>query len=569
MATLEQLERALRNADAAGATEDAQRLAQEIQRMRQEQQPGVAEDIARSIPTGLRAGVELGLGTAGSSRELEQGILEAAGVPSGVRTAARFLNPVTAFAPSTQEIQNLTNRLIGQPRQPETVAGEFARTAGEFAPAALFPPARVGGAARTGIQAGRRILQALIPAFGSEAAGQAARRTVPQLEPAARVAGALGGAVAPGLARRAVTPLPTSPERQRLVQTLARERVPVTAGQATGRQQLQRVERQFGGGAAQRLLEQQGEAFTAAALNRAGIKARRATPEALNKGLTDIGNEFDRLSAGNSLVADSQFADDIVSNLDEYQSTVARANQAPIVEKLSLEAIEKAQRGMSGVEYKKLASNLRRRIRKSGQDPDRQEALIGLSSALDDAMERSIAVSNPADLGAWREARRLYRNFLVIERAATGPGAAAAEGIISPSQLRTAVVSKQGRRGFGLEQGDFAELARAGEGVLRAPSTSGTAENLFARALGGVSPSAAVGGVIGAGVGGAPGAVGGALAGAATQRALGGALLSQPVRRALSNQLLAAQPTTARDQLLRALLARQAIGGAETGGISP
>jgi hypothetical protein len=43
-------------------------------------------------------------------------------------------------------------------------------------------------------------------------------------------------------------------------------------------------------------------------------------------------------------------------------------------------------------------------LRKS--DPVQAQAYRDMQSALDDAMERSIAVNNPGDLGAFREARR-------------------------------------------------------------------------------------------------------------------------------------------------------------------
>lgn len=70
-----------------------------------------------------------------------------------------------------------------------------------------------------------------------------------------------------------------------------------------------------------------------------------------------------------------------------------------------------------------------------------------MRESLDDAMQRSIAQNNPRDLGGWQQARRQYRNMLVVEKAATGAGENAALGLISPSQLRNATV-QQGRRAF-------------------------------------------------------------------------------------------------------------------------
>lgn len=88
--------------------------------------------------------------------------------------------------------------------QPQTTAGEYARTIGEFAPAALSGP---GGLAN-------RIAMATIPAVSSETAGQLTEGTA--LEPYARVAGALaGGYAAHRLTAPRVAPPPTAKEIKR------------------------------------------------------------------------------------------------------------------------------------------------------------------------------------------------------------------------------------------------------------------------------------------------------------------------------------------------------------------
>lgn len=68
--------------------------------------------------------------------------------------------------------------------QPQTTAGEYARTVGEFAPSAVLAPG--GAVAKTA--------QAVVPALTSETAGQLTEDTA--LEPYARILGALGGGVA-------------------------------------------------------------------------------------------------------------------------------------------------------------------------------------------------------------------------------------------------------------------------------------------------------------------------------------------------------------------------------------
>jgi hypothetical protein len=86
-------------------------------------------------------------------------------------------------------------------------------------------------------------------------------------------------------------------------------------------------------------------------------------------------------------------------------------------------------------------------------------------SALDDAMERSIALRNPDDLGAFREARRVYGNFQDVSRAASKlTGENAVQGSISPSRMQTVLSSGNKAEGYAAGQGDLAELTRAGAG---------------------------------------------------------------------------------------------------------
>ena len=140
-----------------------------------------------------------------------------------------FGTPSTEDTPSipwisSQEIEDryLTPN-IGEPYQPQTTAGEYARTAGEFAGAAAFPWAR-----------GARISRTLVPAAASETAGQLTEGT--PYEGAARFACAFAGGVATeaALAQRAANvrrlgqPAPEAPQ-------LEQEFGPMTRGERTGR----------------------------------------------------------------------------------------------------------------------------------------------------------------------------------------------------------------------------------------------------------------------------------------------------------------------------------------------
>jgi hypothetical protein len=137
--------------------------------------------------------------------------------------------------------------------------------------------------------------------------------------------------------------------------------------------------------------------------------------------------------------------------------------------------------------------------------------------------------------------------MMVVEKAATGAGAATAEGLISPSQLRNATVT-QNRRDYARGQGDFADLARSGEAVMKPLPNSGTAprqniQNIMS--------------ILGSVAGGARAGLPGAVAGIAAPAVAGRVLMSRPVQAYLGNQLLPRRPAGNRafDAVRAALLA--------------
>ncbi len=357
--------------------------------------------------------------------------------------------------------------------------------------------------------------------------------------------GTIIGSALPGAAslvgnavRRIVSPLSTSSARQSLVNTLEREGVDVTAGQATGSDALRYAESEIGGAAARDLVERQSEQFTRAALSRAGVNADRATPEVIDNAFTRIGNQFDSLATRNTLKPDRKLQNDLVDTWRNYMSVTPPNARVPIVADMMTDINNALKNGgsLDGKTYQSLRSRLDR-VARGSRDPELANTLRDIRSALDDGMERSIAATNPKDLGGWRNARKEYRNMLVLEQAATGAGENAAAGLISPSALRNATVTKHGRRNYARGSGDFAELARAGEGVMKPMPQSGTAPRTAIRNMGAALPAllgAGAGGV----AGGGPGAMAGMVAGAALP-AFAGRLMMTPAGQAyLKNQLL-------------------------------
>lgn len=380
--------------------------------------------------------------------------------------------------------------------------------------------------------------------------------------------GVLGGAaplaIAGGSAavRRVVSPFASNPERQAMADVLRREGIDLTAGQRTGSEGLRHAESEIGGRTAMNLTDRQGEQFTAAALRRAGIDANRATPDVINDGFERIGSQFDGLAARNRLVPDQQFAADLTDTMRNYNRMVNESARAPIVMDTVADLAQANRNGFDGDVYQALRSRLDSSARQSAKDPHLQEALYGLRNSLDEGMERSIASSNPSDLGAWREARNQYRNMLVLEKAATGAGENSAMGIISPSQLRNATVTGHGRRNYARGRGDFAELSRAGEALMKPLPNSGTAGRLNARNIG-AGVLSTIGGIGGTSTGGPMAGLLGAMAGAAIPGAAGRIMMTGPMQNYLSNQLMQGAMSPARRAVINAILTANA--GSEAG----
>lgn len=364
------------------------------------------------------------------------------------------------------------------------------------------------------------------------------------------IGGAVGGAIPLAVAgaskavKKAISPFPTSPERTAAADFLAQEGVPLTAGQRTGSKGLRYAESEIGGGKVADLMERQSEAFTDAAMRRAGASGR-ATSDNMAAMADRLGKGFEDISARNVLRVDQGVVDDMNRAAQDY-ARVLPADQRSIFKELGNDIAGRFKAGsgsMSGSDYQTIRSRLTRMAKNYRQrDGEFADAIRGLRNALDNGMERSI---NPADAGAWGELRRQYGNMKTLENAiAGGGGEDAAMGLISPARLRMAASS--GNRGaYARGQGDFADLAKAGQAVMTPLPNSGTAARMAVRNLG--SPLLAGGGAL---AGGVPGFVAGLLA----PKVAGKALMSAPVQRYLSNQAVSGASNPVREAIIAALL---------------
>jgi hypothetical protein len=340
---------------------------------------------------------------------------------------------------------------------------------------------------------------------------------------------------------------------------MEREGVPLSGGQATGNRTLQFAESELGGGATDALLERQGEAFTRAALSRAGVDANRATPEVMDQAYTTIGQQFDDLAARNGLQTDAQLVTDLSQMWRRFEGVTNESTRPRFVENLLGDISERMRTGYSFLDgdwFKSTRSELAR-VQRTSSSPELKEAVGDIMHAMDDAMERSIARVNPADLGAWRETRNQWRNLLVLEDAASRAGPQAVSGILTPANLRMAAKSVYGKRGYVRGRGDLNELSRSGVETMTPLPQSGTAPRMAVRTAM-ASPFTIAGALAGNDAGGL---LGGIAAGAASSAIpfLAGRGLVSPAGRAMARG--GTPINRAARSALPNLLARALIGG--------
>lgn len=402
----------------------------------------------------------------------------------------------------------------------KTVPGEYAGTLGEFAPGLLMGGG-VGGAARN----------VIAPALVSETAGQLTKDTA--LEPYARAAGAIGTPLAAAGLQRIISPFGSvNPERLKMASVLDDFGVPLTAGQRTGSEALRRIE--AGATRTARISENQNQAFTRAVLKTIGESADAATPEVMSAAARRIGGVFDDVGSAVNAVPDPASLTKFSEAMQTYRALAPKDTVAPIFGNINKALVSSFRSGdpIPGKQVMTWRSTVSKLTR--SPDPATREAAIEAMDALDDIVNQSLTAAGRADdVARLAEARGQWRNLLAVEAAASRAGEGAAAGILSPSQVRNAVV-QQGRRAYVQGQrGDIGELSRAAEGVMKPLPT---VEAGGVRAVRGMSD------LMGAGAGGlAASSVGidpviGAIMGAAIPRASKELVSSSAIQKYLANQ---------------------------------
>lgn len=502
----------------------------------------VLQDVIKSVGGGLGRGVAGLVGLPGTIEQLGRAGVNYAGTLAGKTGQVVSPEPVLASGADVQKM--IEDKVTGPFYKPKTTAGKYASTIAEFAPGALIPGSAV-----------QRVVGNVVgPAVASETAGQLAEGS--GYEGAARLAGALAGGMLPNAMSRAYTPIPTDPTRQRMVQTLRNDGVDaLTAGEVTGSKPLRYLEQHasdipFSGGRAATQADRAAEQFTQAALRRAGVNSPRATQDVIDAAFTAHGQRFDQLAQQSSATLNAADARRIGQAIQDYARLTPPTSQVPFVSEIWQNIRNHAGSPIGGDVYQRYASVIETAARNSS-DPAASRALREIKNVLDDAVGRGL----PAGMqNAWRDARREYRNLLVVAQASAAAGEKAANGLISPAALAAATKQIQGQRNFQRGRGDLSELARAGQAVMSPLPNSGTPARLAAGAVG-----AGVGQAIGGLMGGAPGMGLGAVLGPLGAATMARGFMSAPVQNYLGANARMA-PMRSNPAMSGAIAAPHALG---------
>jgi hypothetical protein len=515
MATLEQIEQALRAADAAGNTEDARRLAQAYADMRNQSAPAPVADFSNvrdGSPENMAeryaaAGIDpaggtdpadgmsgfdkfrAGMGKAfvDSARGLKQAGTEGLGYLAGGGTGNPAMAAANALAGAPRRLDNAATRfadrslsdqqaVIDQDKALDaplmnTGAGLAGNVAG-YASTLLLP-----GAAARGTIAARALLPATVAGNAAQGAALGALQPVAtgesRLDNAAigGAFGAGGGVLAKGLGAVAQSARNGVSDAARDIYAAAKARgINLTPAQLSDSRFLrvaQSMLRSVPFTGAQGRYANQTADFTRAVAREIGEDADKITPEVFSGAKSRIGGEFNRLSERNAL----QVTTDTASKLAAVQREAAQfggPDAQRVVDSALGRLFEQAQDGaIPGRVYQSLDSQLGKLMKAGGE---KSHYLGELRGVLREAMDASVST---ADRSAWQTARGQYRDLKTIEPLV----AASQDGTIPPAQLLGRVAAdRTGKAAMASgRRGGLGELARIGQ-RMKEPPSSGTAE---------------------------------------------------------------------------------------------
>lgn len=104
----------------------------------------------------------------------------------------------------------------------------------------------------------------------------------------------------------------------------------------------------------------------------------------------------------------------------------------------------------------------------TSENPNMARAASEVLEEIDEVISQSLmATGRVDDVARLREARRQYRDYLAIERAATTAGAEMAGGLLTPNALRAGVQGQSPSAYVRGLRGDLGDITRAAQSVLK------------------------------------------------------------------------------------------------------
>lgn len=449
MRNLNDLKTALVNAHAAGDTQAATMLANEISRM--SAAAGVGEQFdptsGMSFTEKLLAGV--GKAFVDTGRGVKQIV--------GLRSREEVDRDKELDAPLMKTGAGLTGNILGN--------------AAMFAPVAFVPGANTyTGAALAGSVAGAsqpvgtdesRLTNAAIGG-GAGVAGQALGNT-------------LGRAIKPVASR-------LSPEKFALATAASREGIPLSAADLTGSRPLKIAESvmenlPLTAGSQLARSDAKQRAFTSAALSRAGIQGDSAGSAVLGTAKDALGKQMGAIASQNAIDMAPVLPKlaNIVDDASKHLPPDAAAKVATAADQI----LSQTKNGiLSGDNYQGWREPLRAMAKKGDETARYFSQMRGL---LDTEFKAQLT---GADAALFSDASRKYANLKTIAQAMGGAGNLPAQGQISPSQLAAALSGSVGREGKALGRGDLNELTRIGQLFVKDQiPNSGTAQRQLMQSL--------------------------------------------------------------------------------------
>ncbi len=373
--------------------------------------------------------------------------------------------------------------------KPQTVPGEYFGTIAEFAGGAAALP--IGGPVRS-------IVQSLVPALGSETAGQTARNYAPEYEELARFAAALATPVVassitqPISRRMTLGPpdqiyanVPGSQRAQNVDLLKEMGMKDISAGQQVGSATLQKLE-----DVVEPTLSQKTD-LTKMVLQRAGIEDGVATPNVIDKRAKELGKVFDDAEASVKEGFEISEGEKLLTLFDDANEMLSQGKIVGKTKKIidafsdnsvSGEVVSVAQLKLARFDLQKvMQSSLK------NQDQVNYNLANDVLEVVDDMIERNVLKYNPKLLPTLQKTRTDYRALLTAERAVSGKGQDAASGLITPNSLDTAVKVREGVTATTRLRGtDVADISRAASEVLSPLPTVSAAGR---RDIGGIAQS--------------------------------------------------------------------------------